>query len=345
MLVRCGCAIIPALVLDRIADDASFAPTTRAACAASSEHGRIWRAYRTSLSPAARHVKGRPATPVPPLPPGIHVFDCKGSTTQPGDLVARADLLASPRAKAVAETLQTLTGFYRTIFNRNSVDNHGMGLFASIRYGQTYCNAFWNGQQMVFGDGDGEAFADFAFCEDTLAHEFAHAVTQFTIGLGYADEAGALNESLSDVFASVFRQWRQHQPSDRADWSIGSALIGPDLQRRGYRALRNLMEPDAADLLTPQPRHMRDYDRGGDPHINSGIPNHAFQMAALTLGGNSWDRTALIWYSALASSRRSPNMTFAEFAALTVHRATMLFRMTPAVPRIVEQAWKDVGVL
>jgi Zn-dependent metalloprotease len=242
-------------------------------------------------------------------------------------------------------TLQSLMHFYKTIFNRNSIDNVGMGLIVSIGFANDYCNAYWNGAQLILGDGDGAAFGDFALCEDVLAHEVAHAVTQYTIGLSYVAEAGALNESLSDVFAVVFCQWRRHQSAERADWKLGSGVIGAELRQRGYRALRSLQAPDAAGVLLPQPRHMRDYDPNDDPHINCGIPNHAFYKAAMALGGNSWDRIVLIWYSALSSGRRSPNMTFAEFAKLTIHRATMLFRSNAAVPRAVEQAWKDVGVL
>lgn len=340
-----GCAIIPTAVLDRIAGDATFSESTRNACSVTSNHAPAWHGYRTTLSLAVRHARVRVASAEQPLAPGVFLFNSKGTTSLPGVLIEPEDLHGNKRLTAIIATLQSLMQFYKTIFYRNSIDNLGMGLIVSIGYATDYCNAYWNGTQLIIGDGDGRAFGDFAQCEDVLAHEVAHAVTQYTMGLSYVAEAGALNESLSDIFATVFCQWRHHQPAEQADWKLGAGVIGTELRNRGYVALRSLKAPDTAGVLLPQPKHMRDYNTNGDPHVNCGIPNHAFYKAATVLGGNSWDRVILIWYSALASGRRSPNMTFAEFARLTVHRATLLFRSNAAVPRAVEQAWKDVGVL
>lgn len=345
MQIRCGSAIIPIAVLDRIARDSSFSEATCAACRSTSAHAATWHGFRNSMSLAARHMRQTVANANPPLTPSIYLFSTRGSTSLPGEILSDSDIAVHPRLSQLSDTLQAALDFYKTIFNRQSLDNLGMGLMASVHYANAYCNAYWNGQQVILGDGDNEAFGDFALCDDVLAHEMQHGVTQFTIGLGYWDEAGALNESIADAFASVFCQWRRLQPSAKATWTIGAGVIGRELRYRGYAVLRNLAEPDSASALLPQPRHMRDYDKSGDPHINSGIPNHAFYLAAQALGGNTWDRIAPIWYSALVSSRRSPNMTFAEFAKLTIHRAQLLFRVTPSVAQTVEEAWREVGVL
>lgn len=345
MKIRGGSAVIPIAVLDRIASDASFSERVRAACTATSAHAATWHGFRSAMSLAARYQRHRLATANPPLVPSVYIFNARGSGSLPGDLLTEQDIIDSPSAAYLSDTLRLVLDFYKTIFNRQSIDNLGMGLIASIHYANAYCNAYWNGQQIIVGDGDNEAFSDLARCDDVLAHEVQHGVTQFTIGLGYWDEAGALNESISDAIASVFCQWRRHQPCGKAAWTIGEGVIGPALRRRGYTMLRNLGHPDVAGVLLSQPRHMRDYDLSGDPHVNSGIPNHAFYLAAQALGGNTWDRIGPIWYSALVSSRRSPNMSFAEFAKLTIHRAQMLFRVTPAVAKTVEEAWREVGVL
>ncbi len=345
MRIRGGSAIIPIAVLDRIARDASFSEATCAACRSTSAHAATWHGFRNSMSLAARHARQPMAGANPPLAPSVYIFSTRGTTSLPGEILTERDIAAHPRLVQLSDTLQAVLDFYKSIFNRQSIDNLGMGLIVSVHYANAYCNAYWNGQQIILGDGDNEAFGDFARCDDVLAHEMQHGITQFTIGLGYWDEAGALNESIADAFASVFCQWRRLQPNAKAAWTIGAGLIGRELRTRGYEALRNLAEPDSTSSLLPQPRHMRDYDKSGDPHINSGIPNHAFYLAAQALGGNTWDRIAPIWYSALVSSRRSPNMSFAEFAKLTIHRAQLLFRVAPSVAQAVEEAWRAVGVL
>lgn len=345
MQIRGGSAIIPVAVLDRIARDVSFSEATCAACRSTSAHAATWHGFRHSMSLASRHMRQTVAGANPPLGPSVYVFSTRGTTSLPGEILTERDIAPHPRLVHLSETLHAALDFYKTIFNRHSLDNLGMSLMASVHYANAYCNAYWNGQQIILGDGDNEAFADFARCDDVLVHEVQHGVTQFTIGLGYWDEAGALNESISDAFASVFCQWRRLQPSPKAAWMIGEGLIGRELRKRGYAMLRSLAEPDSTSALLQQPRHMRDYDKNGDPHVNSGIPNHAFYLAAHALGGNTWDRIAPIWYSALVASRRSPNMSFAEFAKLTIHRAQLLFRVTPSVAKTVEDAWREVGVL
>ncbi len=95
----------------------------------------------------------------------------------------------------------------------------------------------------------------------------------------------------------------------------------------------------------PQPRHMRDYkhmsDGEGGVHVNSGIPNHAFYLLAIELGGHAWDRAGRIWFQALTQAA-SPHTTFAHFARETVEAAEALFDTT--IARKVEHAWHLVGV-
>ena len=101
---------------------------------------------------------------------------------------------------------------YKEAFNRNSIDDNGARLDSSVHYRVGYDNAFWNGRQMVYGDGDEDLpeadrlFNRFTIAVDIIGHELTHAVTQFTANLVYQGQPGALNESVSDVFGSLVKQ-------------------------------------------------------------------------------------------------------------------------------------------
>jgi hypothetical protein len=213
----------------------------------------------------------------------------------------------------------------------------------TVHYGRNYDNAFWNGAQLVFGDGDGRIFDRFTKPVDVLGHELTHAVTEHTAGLVYQDQPGALNESMSDVFASCLKQRLLGQTVDQADWLIGQGLFLPGIRAR---ALRDMAAPGTAyddpQLgRDPQVGHLRDYvdttDDNGGVHLNSGIPNKAFQLAATAIGGASWEGAGRIWYAALTGPDVGPDTDFAGFAAATIaaggdHADT------------VARAWADVGV-
>lgn len=96
-----------------------------------------------------------------------------------------------------------------------------------MHYDEKYNNAFFDGEQMVFGDGDGEIFLDFTVAIDVIAHELAHGLTQYTANLAYQGQSGALNESVSDVFGSLVKQYSLGQSADQGDWLIGAGLLAP----------------------------------------------------------------------------------------------------------------------
>jgi Zn-dependent metalloprotease len=247
-------------------------------------------------------------------------------------------------AKRAFDTTHAVIDFYRECFGRNSVDDAGMTLMSSIHYGVRYDNAFWNGSQMTYGDGDGQVFTDFTKSDDVIGHELTHGVTQFTAGLDYSDEPGALNESVSDVFGAMFHQWRRKQTVAQADWLVGPGVLGPVALQKGYTCLRDLAAPGSPHCLSPQPSHYRDYVPQGDPHANSGIPNHAFYLAATTIGGQAWEKAGKVWYAALTSDKARPSTNFGEFAALTRAAAKSLFPRDTNVYRGVDEAWTRVGI-
>ncbi|MDJ0355278.1 M4 family metallopeptidase [Paenarthrobacter sp. PH39-S1] len=240
--------------------------------------------------------------------------------------------------------------FYRDVLQRNSLDGAGMELVSSVHYGVAFDNAFWDGGQMVYGDGSGRIFqvGGLTRALDVIAHELTHGVTELTAGLVYSKQSGALNESFSDVFGSLVKQYSLKQAAANADWLIGEGILVPQLGK----ALRSMSHPGTAYSGDRQPGHMDDYvdlpddndprnDNGG-VHINSGIPNHAFYLAATALGGSAWEKAGKIWYTAL-TTRLRPNTQFNEAAQATVDVAGSLFSATEQAA--VRNAWQEVGVL
>lgn len=186
---------------------------------------------------------------------------------------------------------------------------------------------------------------------DVMVHEFTHGVTQHTAGLTYQGQSGALNESVSDVFASICKQRVNGQSAEQADWLIGEGLFMAGVQAT---ALRSMKEPGTAYDdprlgKDPQVGSMDDYvdtqDDNGGVHINSGIPNRAFQLTATALGGNSWEQAGPIWYQALTGGEVGADADFTGFATATVNAARQLYAEDPRIAETVRQAWTEVGVL
>jgi Zn-dependent metalloprotease len=223
-------------------------------------------------------------------------------------------------------------------------------LDSTVHYGQKYDNAFWNGSQMVYGDGDGKIFQRFTKCLDVIGHELTHGVTQYEAGLNYQDQPGALNESMSDVFGCLVKQWSLKQTVARADWLVGKGLFTSKV--KGV-ALRSMKDPGTAydDPMLgkdPQPAHMKDYYKGTDDnggvHINSGIPNRAFYLTAAAIGGFAWEKAGKIWYTALCNRLR-PSSNFKAARQATISAAAQLYGPGSDEEKAVSAAWTQVGVV
>jgi len=277
-------------------------------------------------------------------PPVITVFNCNHASTLPGVPVNNPGTSADATAKRAFAQSSDVADFYMKLFGRNSVDNAGKTLLSSIHFSIKYNNAFWNGTQMVYGDGDGNIFLDFTKAPDVIGHELTHGVTQYSAGLNYTNEPGGLNESISDVFGSMFRQWQANQDVTKADWLIGKEIMGPGALAKGFTCLRDMSNPAAKHCLAPQPTNYSQYKPGMDPHYSSGIPNFAFYKAATAIGGKSWDKTGKIWYMALTGFPPKPSMTMTFFAGRTRTLAKSLFSNDPKIATAVDKAWKAVGL-
>jgi Zn-dependent metalloprotease len=343
----CCCFIVPVKVLKKFSRDKKLSAKSRKAFADAAKFESEWRKgreVRSLVSMQAQKIlpSGLKAPAV--SPPAITVFDCQHHNTLPGISIADPGSAADQTGKRAYIETSAVLEFYHSVFGRNSIDNAGMGLISSIHYSLNYNNAFWNGSQMTYGDGDGNIFIDFTKGNDVICHELTHGVTQYTLGLGYENQAGGLNESISDVFGSMFRQWRANQDVTQADWLIGKDILGPGAISRGYTCLRDMAKPGAKHCISPQPVKFSDYQDGMDPHESSGIPNLAFYNAAKALGGNSWTVAGRIWFQALTGFGPTPNMTMKQFANRTRTLAGSLYKSKAAVKTAIDKAWKTVGL-
>lgn len=344
------CSIIPEYLLRRLAQSHStVAPDAHRTLVIDAER----RAAR------ARHLAAAGTADVlADLAPGRTgpsrlISDAGSSEVLPGRPVRREGEAATGDP-AVNEAYDGLGHTWRLLHDelgRNSLDGQGLGLAASVHFGTRYDNAFWDGTQMVFGDGDGKVFGRFTASLDVIGHELTHGLTEYTAGLVYRNQPGALNESISDVFGSLVRQYALRQTAAEADWLIGADLLLPSV--KGV-ALRSMLAPGTAydDPVLgkdPQPGSMDAYvttreDNGG-VHLNSGIPNRAFALAARKIGGYAWSTAGRAWYDALTGDGIRADCDFVSFARLTVKAAGERFGADGVVVDAIRDAWSEVGVL
>lgn len=285
------------------------------------------------------------------------VYDAQNGSQLPGVKVrGEGD---PPSSDAAANEAYDGSGFtydlYFNAYGRDSIDNNGLPLNSTVHYQKGYDNAFWDGQQMVYGDGDEDLpanerlFNRFTACLDVIGHELTHGVTQHEANLAYFTQSGALNESFSDVFGSLVKQRQHGQTAAQADWIIGEGLFTPNVNGAGIRSMKapGTAYDDPVLGKDPQPAHMKDYvntleDNGG-VHINSGIPNRAFYVAAMEIGGFAWEKTGRIWYKALTDKLRSTS-DFQNAADLTFEAAGELFGVNGLEQLAVKKGWAEVGI-
>ena len=314
-------------------------------------------ATRHTPSPPDHPVEHEAGAPSAHADDGTHpertIADAHGAQSTPGTTVRTE----GQRPTGDAATDEAYDGLgatwqlYRRVYDRDSLDDHGLPLLGTVHYGQDYDNAFWDGTQMVFGDGDGTVFNRFTIAVDVMGHELTHGITQLTAGLDYQGQSGALNESVSDVFGSMVKQRSLGQDAEEADWLIGAGLFTPSVH--GV-ALRSMKAPGTAYDdphlgKDPQPATMSGYvettDDNGGVHTNSGIPNHAFQLAAVAIGGKAWEGAGQIWYDVLTGGALPHDADFVTFAKATVAAAEARYAADSPQVRAVTDAWVQVEVL
>jgi Zn-dependent metalloprotease len=279
------------------------------------------------------------------------IYDANYTGDLPGNLV-RSEGHPDTGDPAIDEAYNSAGityDFYKNVYGRNSVDNKGLEIIITAHYLKNFSNAFWNGNQVVCGDGDGNTFQGFTKSIDMMGHTLTHGIIQYEGNLTYQGQSGALSEHFCDVFGSLIKQWYLKQTASEADWLLGEGVFTSKI--RG-KALRSMKEPGTAydDPLIgkdPQPDHMSRYvntstDNGGI-HMNCGIPNRAFYLIAVELGGYAWERVGKIWYTAM-TERIQKDLDFYDIASTTLEISRNLFGVGSIEEKAVQRGWEAVGI-
>ncbi|MFD9480167.1 MULTISPECIES: M4 family metallopeptidase [Streptomyces] len=283
------------------------------------------------------------------------IFDCEHSEFLQTAALARTEDGPESPDKSVNQAFEALgltRDFYKEAFQRDSIDGRGMRMDGFVHFGENVGNAFWDGRRMLFGDGDGVEFGDLTGSLEVIAHELTHGVTDHTSAFVYHKQSGALNESMSDVFGSLVKQWKKKETAEEADWLIGADVWTPGI---GGDALRSMKAPGTAfnhPLVgkDPQPDRMSKFvhmpdTRAGDNgavHYNSGIPNKAFYLTAVGIGGFAWEAAGTLWYESLKASTAQDQ--FQDFADTTFLKAGELFGVGSPEQSAVLAAWQEVEI-
>ncbi|WP_394837828.1 M4 family metallopeptidase [Pendulispora rubella] len=277
------------------------------------------------------------------------LHDLKNKTTLPGTTVRTEGQAATSDAVVNNnyDRLGTTYDAYKELFNRDSLDGSGGKLISSVHYSTKYNNAYWNGTQMVYGDGDGSTFSNLANSLDVTAHELTHGVTSNTSNLEYSGESGGLNEAMSDIFGNVVEYYGAGKVVSDNTWKVGEDVYTPNT---AGDALRYMNDPAKdGDSLDYYP----DYTSGVDVHYSSGIANLAFYL--LSQGGKhprskttvsvtaiGIEKAAQIFYRA-NTQIFTASTTFAQAKQWTGQAAQDL-GYTQAEISAVADAWSAVGV-
>ncbi|WP_375758967.1 M4 family metallopeptidase [Corallococcus exercitus] len=268
--------------------------------------------------------------------------------TLPGKLV-RVDW---PSYDSIVDANFDMLGYtyncYQVNFGRASYDGSDHPLISTVHFLNQYSNAYWDGNQLVYGDGDGVNTGPLGVDGDVTVHELTHAVTETESNLTYAGQSGALSEALSDTFSAYCQSWQSGTWSTSAEvWKIGEGIWTPPIPGD---ALRYMDDPvkDGASI-----DHASDYTSSTDVHYGSGVPNLAF--ALLSKGGThprgrsnihvpaiGVQRAGAIWYRANTEIFIS-STTFEQAKAWTVMTAEFM-DYGQATQDAVKAAWEAVGV-
>ncbi len=273
------------------------------------------------------------------------IYDSHNQYEQRVELVRKegAGPVSDETANKAYETSGFVRDYYKETFGLNSIDGNGLVIISNIHYGAAYNNAYWDGDEMTYGDGDGKQFNDFASAIDVVAHELTHGVTQFFANLEYRSQSGALNEHFSDVFGTVIKQKYLKQDISEADWLIGDTVVTEDFP--GV-AIRSMKAPGTANDFDTQPDHMDNYYSGTADnqgvHINSGIPNKAFYLSCLEIG---IDECALIWFETLKLLWRTANFNdMIETMIETAQRLNNEGKIGDTAVEVISKSFSEVGL-
>lgn len=236
--------------------------------------------------------------------------------------------------------------YYYKNLNRKGIDDNNMGILSFVHYKWNYNNAFWDGYEMVYGDGDGNECSYFSGALDVVAHEISHAVTDYTSGLIYQYESGALSEAFSDIMgtSAEFNFEPAGDGSLHADWMVGEDAC--------YPAIRFMDHPHNNDLPDHySERYTGNQDNGG-VHINCCIVDNAFYLltnggtndtSGISVSGIGLNSAIQIFYRGF-SVYLTPSANFSDARAATIQAARDLYGASSNEAQRTAQAWHAVGV-
>lgn len=263
--------------------------------------------------------------------------------------VSGAPPTGDPDVDDAYDAMAATAAFTQDVLRRSSIDGVGTELSAAVHYGQNFNNAFWSGELLFLGDGDGRIFRRFSGCPDVVAHELFHALPGIA-DLSFYGQSGALVESLCDVLAMLVVQYTRREAAAEASWILGENLLVADVRGVGLRSLKAPGTAYDDETLGKDPQHAHmdgfvatDTDNGG-VHINSGIPSHAFYRLATALGGRAWERAGLIWYDAITTEAPDADLDFHGFARRTIAAADRRHGIESEETRATREAWDAVGL-
>jgi Zn-dependent metalloprotease len=226
-----------------------------------------------------------------------------------------------------------------------------MPLEAIVHYGLKYNNAFWSGRQIFFGDGDGAIFNRFTIPVEVTAKEFSNGVVQSETRLAYWGQSGALFDSIDENTTALVKQYSLRQTVDQADWLIGTGLFASGIKARALSSLSELGSAYDDSIRGGKDRqvgHMRHYVKTSEDnsgiHINCGIPNRAFYLIAMKIGGYAWEKAGRIWYESIRYKRLRSKAEFRDFAKITLTNARKLYRDGSREVQAVRKEWTEVGI-
>ncbi|OJT20212.1 peptidase M4 [Archangium sp. Cb G35] len=278
------------------------------------------------------------------------VYSANNGSTTPGTLKRSEGQapIGDAHVDMNYDMLGTTYNCYQTLFGRDSYDNAGATLISTVHYGSNYVNAYWDGTQMVYGDGNNSDSIELGKDLDVTVHELTHAVTDTESDLIYSGESGGLNESMSDIFAGVCESWTRNWAVDADVFMIGEDIWTPGTPND---ALRYMDDPAKDDVSLD---FYGDYSSGVDVHYSSGISNLVFSL--LSKGGVhprgkstnvvpaiGPEKAGRIFYKA-NTDLFTASTTFEQAKTYTLQAAEALYGAGSAEASAVNEAWKAVGV-
>lgn len=331
----CRCCFIPEVVIDALnkAGDNIEKPNV--------QMDKSIRMRRSSMTLMASLLPATPGTSA------RRIFDSQntGSTRLKIIREEGAMSLNDADANAAYDNGGIVRDYFKTVLGWNSINDDGLDLIFNVHYMVKYNNAFWDGEQMAFGDGDGVNFQNFVRALDVTAHELTHGVVQYTANLEYKGQSGALNEHFADVFGTAIKQWAAKETEKTANWLIGEICT---MGKYAGKAVRSMKAPaDTAVVLSAQPENMSKMFKGtadnGGVHVNSGIPNKAFYLVSMDIGTQ---KAAKLWFETLKILK--PTSKFTDFyKALTKTAKTLVANKTlpTTLQTSIDKAFKTVGII